>query len=411
VSGPDQTPDRLLKVVRIIARLNVGGPARHVILADRGLRQRGHRTLLVHGEVDAGEASLEEMARAAAIPTFKISRLGRRVRPIADFLTFLQLVRLLFREAPDVVHTHTAKAGALGRMAAWLFNLTRARSHRSLVVHTFHGHVLSGYFRPSVSRLVQLAERWLGTIADRIVTLSPRQQSDIVDRFRIAPRWKTAVVPLGLDLGPLLQVTPESVGRRHELAIGDSEIVIGYVGRMVPIKDLETLVAAFAIARAACPHLVLLLAGDGPARARLERAALAANVSDCVRFVGWEEDLARAYATMDILALSSLNEGTPVAIIEAMAAGKPTVATDVGGVADVVSEGQTGLLVQPRQPAALAQALVKLAADPTRRRIMGAAARIDAAERYSADRLVTDLEALYRDGLDEIRHARRRSAQ
>jgi glycosyltransferase involved in cell wall biosynthesis len=189
-----------LKILRIIARLNVGGPARHVALLNTGLQSRGHDTRLVYGALDTGEASLEGPARDSGIPLVRIADLGRSVRPGSDLRAFVALLRLMFREQPDVVHTHTAKAGTLGRLAALVYNSTRPAARRALVVHTFHGHVFEGYFSPALNTLVRAAERALGRVTDRIITISPRQQYDIATRFEIAPIARTSVVPLGLDL-------------------------------------------------------------------------------------------------------------------------------------------------------------------------------------------------------------------
>lgn len=184
-----------MKILRIIARLNVGGPARHVVLLNAGLESGGHRTLLVYGALDTGEASLEGPAVESGIPLVRVEDLGRRVRATSDLRAFIAMLRLIFRERPDVVHTHTAKAGTLGRLAATVYNLTRRRDTRALVVHTFHGHVLEGYFSPFVNRLVRLTERTLARLSDIIITISPRQQHDIVTRFAVAPATKAVVVP------------------------------------------------------------------------------------------------------------------------------------------------------------------------------------------------------------------------
>ena len=392
-----------MKVLRIIARLNTGGPARHVVLLDRGLRARGYETLLIHGRIDAGEGSLEYLADEARLRTLQISDLGRRLSPVGDLRAFAQLVRVIFKEAPDVVHTHTAKAGALGRLAAFTFNLTRARSRRSLVVHTFHGHVLAGYFRPTTNVLVRLAERSLAKITDRIVTISVAQRRDIVSRFRIAPEGRTVTIPLGLDLQPLLSQPQSQPTLRDQLGLGIDEPVIGYVGRFVPIKDLPTLIEAFAIVLKHVPDAALILAGDGPIRPELESLVQRMNLGGRVRFLGWSNDLGSIYATIDICALSSLNEGTPVAIIEAMAAGKAVVATDVGGVADVIEDGRTGILVPPGDAEAMANAVVMLAKDRTTRHRLGRAARESVAARFAHERLVDDVDRLYASALAEKR--------
>lgn len=395
-----------MKIVRIIARLNVGGPARHVSLLNAGLQSRGHHTLLAFGALDAGEASLEGPALASGIPLKRIPELGRSMRALSDLRAFITLFRLLLRERPDVVHTHTAKAGTLGRLAALGYNATQSRARRALVVHTFHGHVFEGYFSERMNRLVRATERALARVSDLIITISPRQRQDIVERFAIAPGEKAIVVPLGLDLEQLLALSTDAANLRGALGIGQDEIVIGYVGRMVPIKDLTTLVRAFAAAQSSVPQLRLALAGDGPERPAVEQLAKELGIIDRLHFLGWVDDLTILYATVDIFALSSLNEGTPVAAIEAMSAARAVVSTAVGGVPDVVDAGVTGLLVPAQDADAFAAALVQLASDSDLRRRMGRAGRVRARERYSHARLVSDIEAIYTQRLDDLRRDR-----
>jgi glycosyltransferase involved in cell wall biosynthesis len=392
-----------VKIVRIIARLNVGGPARHVALLNAGLDARGHRTVLVHGNVDPDEASLEALAANLGIRRVRVDDLGRRVRPGSDLVAWMQLVRLIRAEQPDVVHTHTAKAGTLGRLAALAYNATRRRSRRALVVHTFHGHVLHGYFSPALNRAIRLTERALAAAADVIVTISPRQRADIVERFAVASASKTVVVPLGLDLDALLAARLHATGLRGELGATNDDVIVGYAGRMVPVKDLDTLVRGFAHAHGRARGLRLVIAGDGPERRAVEALAASLGVADRTHFIGWTDDLPRFYAALDIFALSSVNEGTPVAAIEAMAAARPVVATDVGGVADVVETEVTGLLVPPRSPDAFGDALVRMAADARMRRDMGLAGRHRARERYSRMRLIDDIERLYARELERKR--------
>jgi glycosyltransferase involved in cell wall biosynthesis len=395
-----------VKILRVITRLNVGGPARHVVLLDRGLRGRGHETRLVYGSLAPGDGSLEHLAVDAGLPVTHIRALGRQVNPISDLRAFAHLLRLVFREAPDVVHTHTAKAGTLGRVAACLFNMTRPRRRRCLVVHTFHGHVLTGYFGPTMNVAVRRAERTLARITDRVVTISPAIRRDIVTRFNIAAAARTTVVPLGLDLERLARLDSLAPHLRRQLGIPERALVVAYIGRFVAIKDLATLVHAFALVAAQRPDAVLLLVGDGPVRAEIDALVAALALQKHVHLVGWIEDLAPVYATIDICALSSLNEGTPVAVIEAMAAAKAVVATRVGGVADVVEHERTGLLVPPQNPKALADAIVRLAAAPDERLRMGAAGRQAVAARFSPERLVDDIDTLYRDALAQKRSPR-----
>jgi len=387
-----------VKVVRAIARLNVGGPARQAILLHAALRGRGFDTVLVHGTVGPGEADLEDLLPASGEGVVKVPELGAKIRPLDDLRAFGALVRTVFRERPDVLHTHTAKAGALGRLSALAYNLTRRRSRRCLVVHTFHGHVFEGYFGPAGNAAVRTAERLLARVTDRIVAISPRQQSALVDRFAIASPAKVAVVPLGLDLDPFFDVAGTDRGLREVLGFPRESFVVGCVGRLVPIKDVGTLLEALALASREAPSLRLAVVGDGPERPALERRAADLGLHGLVAFTGWRRDLPAVYAGLDAVALSSRNEGTPVALIEAMAAGRPVAATAVGGVPDVVEHERTGLLVPPGDPGRLASALVRLAGDPAGSARMAQQARA-AVERYRSAHLLDAIEALYRSGL------------
>jgi glycosyltransferase involved in cell wall biosynthesis len=390
-----------VKILRVISRLNVGGPARHVVVLDGGLRARGHDTLLLHGTVGEHEGTLEHLATESALPAVRIPALGRRVSPLSDLRAFAVVLRTIFREAPDVVHTHTTKAGVIGRVSGVLFNATRPRSRRCVIVHTFHGHVLEGYFSSPVNRLVRVTERWLGRVTDRIVAISPGQREDLVSRYRVAPAARTVVVPLGLDLRYLQDDAAHSL--RSTLGVDEHAIVFGFVGRMVPIKDLPTLVRAFALVLTTLPQCVLVIAGDGPSRPELERLLAETATASHARLLGWREDLGAVYATMDICVLSSRNEGTPVAVIEAMAAGRPVVSTRVGGVPDIVEDNQSGLLVAPGDAGALAAAMGRLARDADLRSRLGARGRDLALARFGHERLVEEIGRLYASALREKR--------
>jgi glycosyltransferase involved in cell wall biosynthesis len=391
---------RTIRVLRVIARLNVGGPARHVTILDGGLRARGFETLLAHGDVGAGEASLERLIPTTGIRSLRIAGLGRSISLLGDVRAFLALVRLIFRYQPDVVHTHTAKAGTLGRIGAWLYNVTRLREQRCLVVHTFHGHVLHGYFGTLGSRLVRAIERALGWLTDIILVLSPRQRQDIGERYRIVPLRRMRVVPLGLELDELMRLPlgAHAAGER---------VVFGFVGRFVAIKNLPLLVDAFAAVHREEPATRLVLVGDGEGRSGVETAIAGHGLETAVELAGWRDDLVELYRSIDVLVLTSLNEGTPVAVIEAMAAGLPVIATDVGGVGDVVTHDDTGVLVPSQDTGALASAMLRVVRHPDDRRRLGAAARESVRSRFTADRLVAELAALYRGELDLKRHGRR----
>lgn len=394
-----------IQVLHIITRLNVGGPARHAILLGEGLRAYGFRPLVVHGSKDPTEGSLEDLLAPGRVDAIKILSMRRRVRPWSDLSVLCQLTRLIFREQPDIVHTHTAKAGTLGRLAALAYNLTRRRTRRVLVVHTFHGHVFDGYFGAAGSALVRLTERLMALVTDRIITVSERQRREICERYRIAPLSKTDVLEVGSDLEPLLRLG-SNTSLRDRLGFAPQHVVFGYVGRLAPIKDPATLVRAFARVVVRAPNARLLLVGDGGLRQEVESLVDELGLADYVCLTGWVRDMVAVYGAIDVGVLASLNEGTPLALIEAMAAARPVVSTAVGGVADIVSHERTGLLVAPGDVDGLANAMTRLAQDAAARDRLGQAARREIGRRFAIDRVLSRLSVFYTRALFERRFER-----
>jgi glycosyltransferase involved in cell wall biosynthesis len=386
------------RIIRMIARLNIGGPARQVILLHDRLSSRGWDSLLVYGPVGDHEASLEALADARGVESRRIQELGRRIRAWSDLVALCKTIRLLYRTRPHVVHTHTAKAGAIGRIAAAVYNATRPRRSRCLVVHTFHGHVLDGYFGPVANQLVRMTERALALLTDRVIAISERQREDLVSRYRIMSADTVAVVPLGLELRSFLDL-PSRASARMALGVPQDASVVAYVGRLVPIKRPLALIDAFANVIESCPNATLLVAGDGELRGTMELAIERYGLADRVLLLGWRSDLQTIYSAADIVALTSSNEGTPVALIEAMAAGIAVVATTVGGVPDLIHDGSNGVLVPPGDSGAMAAALARLIQNPEERGRLARTARTDVLARYDADRLAADLDNLYRTGL------------
>jgi glycosyltransferase involved in cell wall biosynthesis len=388
-------------VVRVVSRLNMGGPARHTVLLDAGLRARGFETLLVHGSLAPGEASFESLADEAAVPAERVAALGRRIHFWDDARAFLAIWRIVRRTRPDVIHTHTAKAGALGRLAAALHNMFSPRRRQCVIVHTFHGHVFEGYFGGWQNRMVRLAERALATLTDWVIAISERQRDDLVTRFRVSSPSQTIVIPLGLRLDELFAL-PADKALRGAASGPPTAFNIGYVGRFVPIKDVATLIRAFAVARASLPSARLLLTGDGPDRESLAALARELGVADAVTFRGWQRDLAATYAPLDVLVLTSKNEGTPVAIIEAMAAGVPVVAPPVGGIPDLITHDVTGLLAE-RSPDAIAAAIVRTAIGFTDAASRAQRARDLVRARHSESALIDRIAALYERSIAQKR--------
>jgi glycosyltransferase involved in cell wall biosynthesis len=386
-----------IRVLRVIARLNLGGPAQHVsLLSGRRMSPERFQTLLVHGQIAEGEESMVDLAEREGVATEFVSELVQPISPVRDPLALRQLIRIVRRFRPHVVDTHTAKAGFVGRAAALSLR------PRPVIVHTYHGHVLKGYFGPHKTALYRGLERRMARVSDCLVGVSERTVDDLV-RLGVAPRGRFRVIPLGLDLQPFADAEA-AAGRkvRREMGVGDDEVLLTFVGRVVPIKRVDLLLRAVARARRGGAPLRLAVVGDGEIRVGLQSLARELEVWEAVRFLGYRRDLPQIAAAADVAVLSSENEGTPVSLIEAAAAGTPSVATDVGGVGEVVT-GETGILVPPADEQAFARALTRIAGEPQLRQAMGERARERSLDRYSIERLLRDIGDLY----EELLSARR----
>jgi glycosyltransferase involved in cell wall biosynthesis len=384
-------------VLRVIARLNLGGPPQHVsLLSGRRLGSMGFESLLVYGRLDEGEQSMADLAEEEGAETHFLPHLGRPISPLRDPLALGELVRIIREFKPHIVHTHTAKAGFVGRAAAL------ALQPRPAIVHTYHGHVLEGYFAPRTAALFRGLERWMARVSDCLICVSEATVDDLV-RLGVAPRDRFRVIPLGLDLSPFADADAAAGRRlRHELGVNDDRVLLTYVGRIAPIKRVELLLRAAARARQARAPVELAVIGDGAERPALQSLARELGLREAVHFLGYRRDLPRIAAAADVAVLSSDNEGTPVSLIEAAAAGVPAVATDVGGVSEVVAP-DTGILVPPNDESALARALIDIADEPERRQAMAERARERAMSRYSIEYLLRAISELY----EELISARR----
>lgn len=345
-------------VCRIIARLNVGGPAIHTILLTSRLPAERYRSILVKGTEAPAEGNMSGLAKQEGVEPIVIEELGREVRPLYDLAAFAKLTKLLWRERPAIVHTHTAKAGALGRMASLVVNFAwAARRQMGLPappsirsVHTYHGNVFHGYFSPLKTRLYLAIERALARFTDVVIVISPLQRSEIVEKFKIAEPSRVRLIPLGLDLGPFRNCSNYRGKLRAELGLGETTRLIGIVGRLVPIKRHDLLLEAISLlkdSKVSGGGFCCVVVGDGELRSALERRAEEMELSEYVRFLGWRRDLETVYADLDCLVLTSDNEGTPVSVIEALSAGVPVVATAVGGVPDLLSPLEEGEVSGP----------------------------------------------------------------
>jgi len=372
--------------MHVIARLNVGGAALSVLELAAEQRRRGHTVLVVAGTIPPGEASMEHLARELDVPYVRLPSLKRELSPHDDLAAAWALRKLIRHERPDILHTHTAKAGTTGRIAALL-----AGRARPGVVHTFHGHVLSGYFDSRRERGFRLIERLVAYATDRIVAVSDQVRDDLI-RFKVAPPSKITVVQYGFDLDARVSSSPKTAReKRAKINVAEGDFVIGWAGRLSEIKrplDLVRVAARVAGSR-------LVLAGDGELRSAVEQLATELEIDDRVCLLGYVADMGSWYGAFDTFLLTSANEGAPVVAIEALAAGVPVVATDAGGTRNVVDDGETGFLAPVGAVDELAAKLTRLRDDPELRTRFGAAGAERMRARFSTIRMADGFDRVY----------------
>jgi glycosyltransferase involved in cell wall biosynthesis len=378
-----------LTVLRAITRLNIGGPAIHAILLTRGLQNERFRSLLVSGQESPDEGNMLDLAERCGVQPIMLEALGREVSLLNDLAAVKDLYRLMQRERPQIVHTHMAKAGTAARLAARLAGVP-------IVIHTYHGHVFHSYFSPLKTAVFLHIERALARLTDCLIAVGERQRQELIG-YRLAPARKIVSIPLGLQVEPMLDAESERGRLRAELGLNGVHKLVGIVARLVPIKAHEVFLEAAAEVHRREPNTRFVIVGDGERRAELETRARELGLAEQALFLGWRRDMRAIYADLDVVVLSSLNEGSPVAIIEAMAAGRPVVSTNVGGVGEVIADGLSGLLVASKNAPALADAITKVLSDPSAAEQMGREARQAVYPKYSSDRLVADLQRLYLD--------------
>lgn len=413
-----------MKIVRVIARLNVGGPAKHVAWLTAGLQDREWESLLVAGSVPPNEEDMSYFAAALGVRPLLLKEMSREIS-LKDVLTIWKLYRVFKREQPDVVHTHTAKAGTVGRIAGLLYRwFTPAtligRPRRCHFVHTYHGHIFHGYYGQVKTQVFLLIEKLLARlVTSRIIVVSEQQRKEIHETFRVGRAEQFRVIPLGLDLSSFAEPEKRRQSFRDELAVSDSAILIGVVGRLTEIKNHELLLQAIAKFKATPRNegalVKFVVIGDGNLRSALEKTAATLGLKDDVIFAGSRRDPENFYSGLDAVALTSKNEGTPLTLIEAMANGLPVISTAVGGVVDLLGEpdregGQVsryqvcsrGISVRPHDAEAFAAGLARLVTDPNLRKELGARGREFVVRNYSRERLLDDIRALYRGLLHTV---------
>jgi glycosyltransferase involved in cell wall biosynthesis len=378
------TTPRPVRVMRVVTNLQVSGPSLHAVLLAAHLDPAGYESTLVCGPSASGD-DMAYIAEAYGVVPVIIPDLRQSLNPLAAWRAYRHLLRLMRGAQPDVVHTHTTTAGFLGRLAA-------RRARVPVVVHTLHWHPFHGYYTALQTRLFAALERLGARLTDRVIALSTGLQHELVGQYHITRASRIMVLPLGFDLRVFAE-TPRGGGRcRAACGIPPEAPLVGIVGRLMPVKRHDLFLEMAARLRSTHPTAHFLIAGDGNERANIEAAIAEQGLGDSVHLLGWARDVAAVYSDLDVLVNCSLNEGTPVPVIEALAAGCPVVATDVGGTPDLLDHGVFGRLVPPDDAEALAAAVAATIASPPDL----TEARAAMLRRYGIDRLVADLDSLYR---------------
>ena len=407
-----------MKIVRVIARLNVGGPAKHVVWLTKGLSSPQFESVLIAGTVPPGEDDMSYFATEMGIAPVFVPEMSREIS-LKDVLTVWKLYRLFHREQPDIVHTHTAKAGTVGRFAGFLYRWLTPRTFLGQprpcrFVHTYHGHIFHSYYGPAKTRLFLTIEKILARlVTDRIVVISEQQRREINEEFAVGRANQFAVIPIGLDTGVYAQWQERRHTFREELKANANDILVGIVGRLTEIKNHELFLQAAALFKEQFANGPLharvrfVIVGDGHLRHKLEQQAEGEGLVDDVIFVGSRRDPENFYPGLDIVALTSRNEGTPLTLIEAMANARPVISTAVGGVVDLLGqqlsesdEGafvvcERGIRVPPDDAQVFAAGLAQLIANDSLRREIGERGLQFVTANYSKERLLQDIKDLY----------------
>ena len=409
--------EKKTKIVRIIARLNVGGPARHVVWLSEALTGERFETKLIAGKVPQGEQDMAYFAEQHGVAPVFVDSMSRELS-IGDLRSLFTIWRILVREQPDVIHTHTAKAGTLGRLAAILYRWITptaliGRPRKVFVTHTFHGHIFDGYYGRFKTKLFLLIERFLARFASaKIVVISQKQREEITEKYNICRVEKCEIIRLGLDLAGLKKDANAGQVFRKELDIPPNNFIVAAIGRLTEIKNLELFIEAARVFQndPDYSHVSFVIIGDGHLRNPLEEFARDSGMI----FAGNRNDLQGFYSAGDIVALTSLNEGTPLSLIEAMAFGIPWVASSVGGVPDLAGEDldhdvdhaesdqastarlcEHGILFERNDLSGLISGIRLFVDDPERAKVIGEAGREFVSKEYSKDRLLADIKRLY----------------
>ena len=375
------------KVAQVITRLDWGGPPDIIRLICDSLDLNIFDVRLITGISLYPSLETRNFLERFSNRVITIPQLKRDINPLSDIVALLRLYRLFRKEDFDIVHTHTAKAGALGRLAARFAGVPK-------IVHTSHGHNFYGYFGPVRSKLVVMVERFISYFTDKINALTELEKQDLAS-YKVAQPAKIVVINSGLELDRYRKININAGEKRSELRVGQDTILVGMISRLETVKGPEYFIEAARLIAEKFPEVKFIVAGDGSLRSKLEFQCEKLHISDKLIFIGWREDIPEILSVLDILVMPSLNEAVGRILIEAGACGKPVVATRVGGIPEVVKDNQTGILVPPGDAHGLARAVISLLEDEKKRQRMGETAKNWVDDKFSASRMVKGFSDLY----------------
>ena len=394
----------MTKIVRIIARLNVGGPARHVVWLTKEFNNDEYQTDLLAGTVPAGEEDMGWFADENGVSPIFIEQMSRELSP-KDIVSLWKVYRAIKKAKPDIIHTHTAKAGTIGRIAALFYRIFSRKKVK--IVHTFHGHIFHSYYGNLKTKIFLVIEKTLARFAtDKIIVISRQQFEEIHHEFGIGRETQFQIIPLGIDLEKFAEAEAKKNILREEIGTKTNEILVGFVGRLTEIKNISLFLKVAKLYQdkrdASFLNLKFVIIGDGNLREELETEAKSLNLSETVKFLGNRTDADVFYAGLDIVALTSLNEGTPLSLIEAMANSRAIISTSVGGVIDLLGEielendgfkvCERGVRVASNDAEGFFKGLMYLAENTS----SGAKGKTFVQENYAKERLFDDLKQLYK---------------
>lgn len=374
-----------IRILHVITRLVVGGAQENTLLTVARLDRSRYEVTLASGPTTGPEGSLEDQI-SSDIAFERIPELVRHPHPVNDVVAAGRLYRFMRRHRYHIVHTHTTKAGILGRLAA--------RAARvPIIIHTPHGHAFHNYMNRAGSAALTWVERGLAGFTDQIICLTEAERGDHL-RYRIGPPERFEVIHSGVDVDRFRSVRFDVDAKRRELGLPSRGPIVGCIARLVPVKGVDVLLQAVPRIRQAVPQATIVFVGDGPLRPALEDRARSLGQDGAVKFLGLRRDVTEILPLMDLVVLPSLNEGMGRAAVEALAAGRPVVASRVSGIQDVITDGQTGLLVPPGDPEALASAIIHCLTNPALARAFArqAQAEVDA---YGIVPMIVKLDRLY----------------